>query len=73
MLDAYIIEVSGRTAGIVARDSRDDAFNFYAAARMFEAMEGKSFLDPVAAETAALHLARHGSSPRRREPNRDRS
>jgi len=73
MPDAYIIEVGGRTAGIVTRDSRDDAFNFYAAARKFEAMEGQSFIDPVAAESAARHLARHGSSSRRSEPDRDRS
>lgn len=70
MPDAYIIEVGGRTAGIVARDSREDAFNFYAAARMFEAMEGQSFVDPVAAETAARHLVRHGSVARRPTPGR---
>ncbi len=73
MPDAYIIEVAGRTAGIVARDSRDDAFSFYAAARMFEEMEGQSFQDPVAAETAAREMARRGSLPRRAEPSRERS
>jgi hypothetical protein len=72
MPDAYVIEVGGRTAGIVARDSRDDAFNFYAAGRKFEAMEGQSFIDPVAAESAARHLARHGSWSRRPEPERNR-
>jgi hypothetical protein len=31
MLDAYVIEVSGRTAGIVARDSQNNSFRFYSA------------------------------------------
>jgi hypothetical protein len=35
-------------------------------------MEGQSFMDPVAAESAARHLARHGSSLRRLDPDRDR-
>lgn len=29
MSDAYVIEVCGRTAGIVARDSHDHGFNFF--------------------------------------------
>ncbi len=29
MPDAYVIEVSGRTAGIVARDSHNNSFNFF--------------------------------------------
>ena len=29
MPDAYVIEVSGRTAGIVARDPQNNSFNFY--------------------------------------------
>lgn len=66
MLDAYVIEVDGRTAGIVARDSSDGFFNFFAAARAFEPMEGQSFRDPVAAESAARQLARHGGSPAQR-------
>lgn len=67
MPDAYVIQVSGRTAGIVARDGRDLCFNFFAASRPFEAMEGQSFADPVAAERAARYLAKHGSLPRRVE------
>lgn len=64
MPDAYVIEVSGRTAGIVARDSRDHNFNFFSATHPFDAMEGRRFSDPLAAERAARHLAKHGSLPR---------
>ncbi|WP_084143885.1 hypothetical protein [Methylocapsa acidiphila] len=64
MSDAYVIEVGGRTAGIVARDSRDVSFNFFAASRSFDAMEGRRFADPLAAEKVARHLAKHGNLPR---------
>jgi hypothetical protein len=64
MPDAYVIEISGRTAGIVARDPRDLNFNFFAATHSFNAMEGQRFSDPLAAERAARHLAKHGSLPR---------
>jgi hypothetical protein len=65
MPDAYVIQVSGRTAGIVAHDGRD--LCFFAASHLFEAMEGQSFADPLAAERAARYLAKHGSLPRRVE------
>ncbi|VTZ26723.1 conserved hypothetical protein [Methylocella tundrae] len=65
MPDAYVIQISGRTAGIVARDGRDVSFNFFAASHLFNAMEGQSFADPLAAERAARYLAKHGSLPRR--------
>lgn len=70
MSDAYVIEVSGRTAGIVTRDARDVSFNFFAAAHPFNAMEGQRFPDPLAAERVARHLAKHGSLPRRLEQDR---
>jgi len=64
MPDAYVIEISGRTAGIVARDARDLNFNFFAATHSFNAMEGQRFSDPLAAERVARHLAKHGSLPK---------
>jgi hypothetical protein len=67
MPDAYVIEVSGRTAGIVARDSGNHNFNFFSAARPFNAMESQRFSDPLAAERVARMLAKHGSLPRHRE------
>ncbi|MEJ0095963.1 MAG: hypothetical protein WDN46_21900 [Methylocella sp.] len=65
MPDAYVIQISGRTAGIVARDGRDVSFNFFAASQSFDVMEGQSFTDPLAAERAARHLLKHGCLPRR--------
>jgi len=67
MPDAYVIQVSGRTAGIVTRDSQSHGFNFFSAAPRFNAMEGQRFSDPLAAERAARRLAEHGSLPRRCE------
>ena len=61
MPDAYVIEVSGRTAGIVARDSQNNSFNFYSALPRFNAIEGQRFSDPLAAERAARMLAKHGA------------
>ena len=69
MPDAYVIEVSGRTAGIVARDSHSRSFNFFSAGRPFNAMEGQHFSGPEAAERVARMLAKHGSLPRRESPD----
>jgi hypothetical protein len=65
MPDAYVIEVGGCTAGIVARDSNSHSFNFFSAARAFNVMEGQRFSDPLAAERMARMLAKNGSLPRR--------
>jgi hypothetical protein len=61
MPDAYVIEVFGRTAGIVARDSQSNSFNFFSAAPRFNAIEGQRFSDPLAAERGARVLAQYGS------------
>ena len=65
MSDAYVIQVRGCTAGIVARDAQGHGFNFFSAAPRFNIMEGRHFSDPSAAECAARKLAKHGSLPRR--------
>lgn len=67
MPDAYVIEVSGRTAGIVARDPLSQNFNFFSAAPPFHALEGQRFSDPLAAERAARRLAKNGGLPRHLE------
>jgi len=67
MPDAYVIEVSGRTAGIVARDFQNNSFRFYSALPRFNAIEGQRFSDPLAAERTARICAKYGSLPRRRE------
>jgi hypothetical protein len=53
MADAYIIEVSGRTAGIVTRDPYSNSFNVFPASSRFNVIEGRRFSDPLAAERAA--------------------
>jgi hypothetical protein len=68
MPDAYVIEVSGQTAGIVARDPQSQNFNFFSAAPPFNALEGQRFSDPLSAERAARLLAKTGSLPRRLIP-----
>jgi hypothetical protein len=73
MPDAYVIEVSGRTAGIVARDPHSQNFNFFSAAPTFNALEGQRFSDPLAAERAARLLAKNGSLPRRLEARHSRA
>jgi hypothetical protein len=73
MPDAYVIEVSGLTAGIVARDSHSHSFNFFSATRTFNAMEGQRFADPLAAERVARLLIKHGSMPRRHQTAPDQA
>jgi hypothetical protein len=63
MPDAYVIEVSGHTVGIVARENGQDGFKFFSSSRDFTAMEGGNFADPSAAERVARHLAKHGNLP----------
>ena len=67
MSDAYVIQVAGRTAGIVTRDRLGHSYNFFSAAKRFDVMEGHQFSDPLEAERAARKLAEHGSLPGRRE------
>ncbi|MDQ0467242.1 hypothetical protein [Labrys wisconsinensis] len=52
--DAYIIEVRGQTAGIVARDGR--VFRFHASDHRFNPIDGMAFASPRAAEKAAHGL-----------------
>ena len=71
MSDNYIIEIrpaSGVTvqAGIVVRDS--GGFRFFAATRAFNALEGRLFKNPKAAEQAALRRIAELTSPRRLAP-----
>jgi hypothetical protein len=52
--NAYVIEVRGQTAGIVARDGQ--GFRFHASAHRFNALDGRRFRTPREAEKAALKL-----------------
>jgi len=76
MFDNYIIEVrppcTGVTfqAGIVVRDGRN--FTFFAASRVFDALEGQCFDSPKTTEQAALRriadLTSRRASTRANEP-----
>jgi hypothetical protein len=52
--NAYVIEVRGQTAGIVARDGQ--GFRFHASAHRFNPLDGRRFANPREAERAALRL-----------------
>ncbi len=58
---AYLTEVEGRTAGIVAREAGQEGFKFFSSCNDFNAMDGNHFADPGLAERAARHLAKHGN------------
>lgn len=66
MADAYVIEVDGRSAGIVARDHHHEAFTFFAAHRAFHPLEGKRFAAPSAATKAARQLIVRGKTRHRK-------
>ena len=63
---AYVIEVSGLQAGLVARDEDERFFTFISAASAFDRLEGERFATPGAAERAARLLA----APRRQGQTR---
>ena len=72
MSDNYVIEIRPQArgitvqAGIVVRDDR--GFRFFAATRAFNALEGRLFKNPKAAEQAALRRIAELTSPRRLAP-----
>jgi hypothetical protein len=60
MAHAYIIQIAGRTAGIVARDHAGQAFHFFASQQAFQPLEGVAFSDPHFAERAAREIHKRG-------------
>lgn len=69
MSDAYVIEISGDTAGIIAREHASHRFQFFAATHLFDPLEGRKFSTPREAESAArAHFVVHGR--KRRLPSR---
>ncbi len=66
MTNAYVIQIAGRTAGIVARDHADQAYHFFASNQVFRPLEGIAFLRPDVAESAARRIYKSGGvvSPR---------
>ncbi len=60
MTHAYVIQINGRTAGIVARDHAGQAFHFFASNHLFRPLEGVPFPEPHFAERAARQIHKHG-------------
>ena len=60
MGQAYVIQIAGRTAGIVARDHSGQAFHFFASDRLFRPLEGVAFHEPHLAERAARQIHKQG-------------
>lgn len=56
MPHAFVIQIAGRTAGIVARDHNGQAFRFFASSQTFVPLEGALFAEPEQAERAARRL-----------------
>ncbi|MFC0217309.1 hypothetical protein FHS82_001174 [Pseudochelatococcus lubricantis] len=54
MFDNYLIEISGKPAGIIARDA--NGYRFHASENAFNDLDGRIFADPQAAERAARKL-----------------
>lgn len=59
MSDSYVIEVSSQTVGIVVRDVR--GYQFFAASRRFDRLEGQIFRNAREAERAARRLVGGGT------------
>jgi hypothetical protein len=64
MTHAFVIQIAGRTAGIVARDSADHACHFFASGPAYRVLEGVAFQEPEQAERAARKV--HGGRRRAR-------
>ena len=59
MTDAFIIETSTITAGIVA--AQGQGFRFYASHPSMSSLDGQIFVSPKAAQRAAEELAREAN------------
>jgi len=46
MTHAFVIQIAGRTAGIVARDAADHACHFFASSPAYRVLEGVAFQEP---------------------------
>jgi hypothetical protein len=60
MTHAYVIQIAGRTAGIVARDHAGQAFHFFASNQVFRPLEGFAFPEAHLAERAAREIHKRG-------------
>ena len=58
MSQAFVIQIAGKTAGIVARDNDGENFHFFAASAAFHCLETMSFSEPQTAEREARRISR---------------
>lgn len=64
MYDAYVIQVAGQTAGILARDESGPDYHFFSAGPKFAMLDGRRFDMPTEAERAAREILRYGNVSR---------
>jgi hypothetical protein len=64
MTHAFVIQIAGRTAGIVARDPADHACHFFASSTTYRVLGGVAFQEPEHAERAVRKV--HGGRARAR-------
>lgn len=67
MFNSYLIEVAGKTAGILARDER--GYRFHATAQPFFSLDGRIFADPWVAHRAARREVARGRPARADQPD----
>ncbi|MGL4396071.1 MAG: hypothetical protein ACRCS9_05980 [Hyphomicrobium sp.] len=67
MTSAYVIEVGSDQAGLIIREEGEHAYQFHAAHRGYQALEGQLFANPLLAERAAIA---HAAGARRANPTR---
>jgi hypothetical protein len=64
MSEGYSIEIAGEIVGIIVRNKGERDFRFHSAVRAFDALDGRVFRQPAAAERAAReHAAQSASAP----------
>ncbi|HPG88550.1 MAG TPA: hypothetical protein PLD46_02775 [Hyphomicrobium sp.] len=54
MRSAYVIEVGDEQVGLVIREEGERQFQFHAATKAYNALEGQLFADPLKAERVAI-------------------
>jgi len=69
MTHAFVIQIAGRNAGIVARDAADHACHFFAFSPAYRVLEGVAFQEPEQAERAVrkVHGGRGRARPKARK------
>ena len=62
MSEGYSIEIAGEIIGIIVRNKDERVFRFHSAVRAFNALDGRVFRRPAAAERAAREHAMRSAS-----------